>query len=82
MDAKCAAVAVNDVFGGNHPYQEEVLSDDTLNLLYQEVQLLLGYLANSHTMQVDILLQRREKIILHIDAEGWESSRKHRLFKN
>ena len=49
-----SVVAVNDVFDGNHPYQEEVLSNEKLNLLYQEVRLLLGYFLNSRTMQVDI----------------------------
>ena len=71
-----SVVAVNDVFDGNHPYQEEVLSDEKLNLLYQEVRLLLGYFPNSRTMRVDISPQRREKIILYIEAEGWVSSRK------
>ena len=70
-----SVVAVNDVFDGNHPYQE-VLSDEKLNLLYQEVRLLLGYFLNSRTMCVDISPRRREKIILYIEAEGWVSSRK------
>ena len=71
-----SVVAVNDVFDGNHPYQEEVLSDEKLNLLYREVRLLLGYFPNSRTMRVDISPRRREKIILYIEAEGWVSSRK------
>ena len=49
-----SVVAVNDIFDGNHSYQEEVLSNEKLNLLYQEVQLLLGYFLNSRTMCVDI----------------------------
>ena len=71
-----SVVAVNDVFDGNHPYQEEVLSNEKSNLLYREVQLLLGYFPNSRTMRVDISPQRREKIILYIEAEDWVSSRK------
>lgn len=64
-------MAVNDVLDKNCPYQEEVLSDKKLNLLYGETRLLLGYVPNSRTMQVDILLCQYEKIMQHVEAEEW-----------
>ena len=68
-------VSVDEAFGGSHEYQEDVLSDEKLNLLFEEVRLLLGKLPNSRLMVVDLSPRRREKIINYILEEGWLDTR-------
>ena len=63
-------VSVDDVFGGSHEYQEDVLSDEKLNLLYKEIRVLLGLFPNSCTMTVQVSRRRREKTIKYIDYKG------------
>jgi len=64
-------VSVDESFGGSHEYQEDILSDEKLNLLYEEIRILLGRLPNSRSMIVDISPCRREKTITYIEQEGW-----------
>ena len=68
-------VSVDEAFGGSHEYQEDVLSDEKLHLLYKETRLLLGHLPNSRSMTVEISPRRREKTIQFILEEGWLDSR-------
>ena len=68
-------VSVDDAFGGSHEYQENVLSDKELNLLYKELHVLLGKLSNILAMTGILLLWWRDKIILLIEEEGWLDSR-------
>ena len=43
-------VSVDEAFGSSHKYQEDVLSNEKLNLFFEEVCLLLGKLPNSRLM--------------------------------
>ena len=70
-----SVVSVDDVFGGLHEYQEDVLSDKNLNLLYKEVRVLLGLFPNSCTMMVQLSPRRREKTIKYIDYKGWTTTK-------
>ena len=70
-----SVVSVDDVFGGSHEYQEDVLSDEKLNLTYEERRILLGLFPNSRTMMVLVSPRRREKTIKYIEYEGWTTTK-------
>lgn len=64
-------VSADDTFGGFHIFQEDLSSIRKLDMLYKEVQTLLGYLSNLPTMMVELLPRHSEKIIKFIIEEGW-----------
>jgi hypothetical protein len=63
--------SLTQVFGGNHPCQEPVLSDEKLHLVYQELRTLLGHEPDSRSMTVRISPRRKEKLINFMHEEGW-----------
>lgn len=64
-------VSVDEAFGGSYKYQEDVLSDEKLHLLYEEERFLLGYLPNTRSMTVDLSPHCQAKTIQFIHEEGW-----------
>jgi hypothetical protein len=76
-----SVTALEDVFGGNHPNQEPVLSDEKLHLFYQEFRTLLGHEPDSRSMKVRISRRRREKILAFIREEGWLEKHKKATIK-
>ena len=47
-------VSLEDSFGGSHVFQEDVLSDEKLHLIYREIRIVLGYQPNTRTMMVEL----------------------------
>ena len=58
-------VSLNDSFGGSHMFQEDVLSDEKLRLIYKEMRTVLGNQPNTHTIMVK-LSPRQGKRSLHL----------------
>ena len=50
----CSFVGAEESFGGSHKYQEDLISDKKLDMLYKEMRILLGNLPNSRTMMVEL----------------------------
>ena len=46
----CSIVSVDETFGGNHEYQEMVLSEEKLHLQYKEQRILLGRYPDSRSL--------------------------------
>ena len=68
-------VSLEDAFGGSHEFQENVLSDEKLHLVYKEIRTVLGYQPNSRTMMVELSPRQREKIIAFIEFHGWTTTK-------
>ena len=49
-----SVVGLDDSFGGSHVFQEDVLSDEKLRLIYKELRIVLGFQPNNRTMMVEI----------------------------
>ena len=64
-------VALEDVFDGNHPYQEAPLSEEKLNPIHSEQRLLTGHVPDSRSMTVKISPRRKEKVMNYLKSEGW-----------
>ena len=47
-------VSLEDAFGGSHKFQENVLSDEKLHLVYKKIRTVLGCQPNSRTMMVEL----------------------------
>ena len=71
----CSAQALDDVFGSYHRFQNRIISEDKLNLIYAEHRLLLGFLFNSRTMMVILSPRKREKIMCILLEEGWTETK-------
>ena len=56
-------------------YQEDIVSDEKFNAIYEEIRILLGYEPNTRSMSVRISPRRRDKIIIYIEDEGWVLNR-------
>ena len=68
-------VSLEDSFGGSHVFQEDVLSDEKLHLIYREIRIVLGYQPNTRTMMVELSPRQREKIIAFIEFHGWATTK-------
>ena len=68
-------VSLEDSFGGSHVFQEDVLSDKKLHLIYREIHIVLGYQPNTRTMMVELSPRQREKIIAFIEFRGWATTK-------
>jgi hypothetical protein len=69
-------VALEDVFGPKHPQQEFVLSQEKLELAYDESRLVVGHVPNTRRMVVELSPRRRQKLLMFIHSEGWLLPRK------
>ena len=66
----CSIQSLEDTLGGSHQFQEDVLSDEKLNMTYQEYRTVLGFQPNTRTMMVNISPRQKEKIITFIKFNG------------
>ena len=71
----CSVVSVDETFGGNHKYQELVLSEEKLHLLYKKQRILLGNLPDSRSLWSYISSRRREKLLCYLLNERWVTDR-------
>ena len=77
----CSIQALEDTLGGSHEFQEDVLSDEKLNMTYREYQTVLGFQPNTRTMMVKISPRQKDKIIHFIEFEGWHNTKKQATIK-
>jgi hypothetical protein len=66
-------VALEDVTGNKHPCQPHVLSQEKLELDYDEHRITLGHFTDTQSMCVQLSAARRTKVINYITQEGWLS---------
>ena len=76
-----SVVGLDDSFGGSHIFQEDVLSDEKLRLIYREIRIVLGYQPNTRTMMVEISPRQREKIITFIEFHEWVTTKETATIK-
>ena len=72
----CSFVAADETFGGNHKFQEKIISEPKLNMDYKETRVVLGYQPNTRTMMVELSPRRRDKTVCYIIDEGWLQPKK------
>ena len=70
-----SVVSLEDSFGGSHLFQEDVLSDVKLHLIYREIRTVLGYQPNTRTMMVELSPRQKKKIIVFIEFHGWATTK-------
>jgi hypothetical protein len=66
-------VALEEVTGDKHPCQPHVLSQEKLELAYDDNRITLGHFTDTSTMTVQLSAARRTKVIDYIAKEGWLS---------
>jgi hypothetical protein len=71
LTVACSVISLEDTFGGNHPNQEDVLSDEKFNAMYYEDRTLLGQHPDSRSMTVKMSPRRKEKVLRYLEEEGW-----------
>eukprot|EP00536_Pseudo-nitzschia_multiseries_P005734 jgi/Psemu1/13349/gm1.13349_g len=71
MLAARSTMALEYIFGPNHPWQERIVSLDKLNLAYTEEKLLVGFVMDSRSMTICLLLRHQYKVLEYTHAENW-----------
>eukprot|EP00536_Pseudo-nitzschia_multiseries_P001985 jgi/Psemu1/4636/gm1.4636_g len=64
------AMPMQDVFGLDHPCQEQILSQDKLDLVYTKEPLLVGVIVNSWSMTICFLPRRHTTILFYVHKEA------------
>ena len=70
-----STVSLEGSFGGSHVFQENLLSEEKLHLIYREIRIVLGYQPNTRTMMVELSPRQREKIIAFIEIHVWTTTK-------
>jgi hypothetical protein len=73
LASAASIVALEDVSGDKHPCQPHVLSQEKLELAYDDNRVTLGHFTETTAMMVELSKARRTKIIAYIAEEGWLS---------
>ena len=81
LTSAASIVALEDVFGIDHPHQEKTLSLEKLELAYYEGHHVVGQQVDTRRMVVEISPRRRNKIIKFIQTEDWLNPQKRLLCK-
>eukprot|EP00536_Pseudo-nitzschia_multiseries_P001916 jgi/Psemu1/4475/gm1.4475_g len=76
LASAASIMSLQDVFGPDHPCQEQILSQNKLNLAYTKERLLVGFAVNSGSMIVCLLPYCRTKILSYTHKEAWLLPRK------